>query len=204
MAYTIAQVRTAVLALLDDVSAVRYTSAQIDQAARTALIDYDIFKPVVRTYAFETDGNKMMELPTSFATTAILRIEEYNADPDLVVDLRYRAKMIDEQWVINIEDTQYAAGVTLTIYYLGPNTVDGLDSAAGTTVLDSSLFCQGCAGYAAQSRAVSRAESINLQASVMSQLLQLSQKYLTAYMAGLRNRPAEANYYPMTMPEVRF
>lgn len=204
MAYAIAAVRTAVLALLDDVSSARFTSAQIDQAARTALIDYDVYQPVTRTYDFETDGNNLMALPADFSTKAILRIEEYNADPDLATDLKFRATFIDEQWFILIENVTYAAGTTLTIYYTDTNTIDGLDSAAGTTVLDGDLFCLGAAGYAAQSRAVSRSETINLQASVMTQLLALSQRYLTSYMIGLRNRPAKANYYEMVMPIPRF
>ena len=203
MSYTIAQVRTAVLSLLDDVSSARYTSAQIDTAVRSALIDYGQYRPLVQTYIFETDGNQRMSLPADFSALSISSIELWDADPAQGDEIKFKAWKEDEQWIIETDEVLTAHNV-LSITYNAPHTVDGLDSAAGTSVDDSPLLAVGAAGYAARSRAVSRSESINLQPQVMAQLLKMSDTFLTNFTAQLRTFAPAHSAQAMQWPNVRF
>jgi hypothetical protein len=204
MAYAIAAVRTAVLALLDDVSSARFTSAQIDQAVRQALLDYTLYRPVVRTYEFETDGYQTMPLPADFEAIRISKVELWDDDPKRIRKIKFHAYKVDEQWLLETVDETFEALEILTITYSAKHTVDGLDSAAGTTIDDDNLLCMGAAGYAAQSRATSRAESINMQAEVMIQLLTISSRYMTAFIEQLKRGQSAPVYGSLDMPHVGF
>jgi hypothetical protein len=205
MAYTIAQVRTAVLALLDDPTGARFTSTQIDQAARQALVDYDTARPVMKTYMYTADGTSLFVLPTDFAgNTTVTKIRNYDPDnPDRVAGCAFLAFRSDEQWLVDTPDETIPVDDILEITYSTHNTVDGLDAAAGTTIDDDNLFCAGTAGYAAQMRATSRAKSINMQSEVMIQLLTISSRFLAFFRQGLQQRRAEPNHAGWMMPEVQ-
>jgi hypothetical protein len=191
MAYAIAAVRTAVLALLDDVSSARFTSAQIDQAARTALVDYDSYRPVVSTAALTGTGARLLSLPSTFITDHISRLVLVNANPDLSIDLPFYASKINGVWVVDTI-TAYPLNTAFLVYYEARNTINGLDSATATTADNDNLLCVGVAGYTAQMRSVSRAESINMQPSVAAQLTSIAEKYLATFLEGLkRYRPTE-------------
>ena len=198
MTLTLAQYRTRVSELLDDPTNARYTTAQIDTALRTALIDYSVIRPVKRTYQLDTTGAEVIALPADFAAMQITRIQLWNTNPNQMVDLAFFVRLVDEQWTIEIKDTCYPAGFVLTITYTARHTIDSLDSASGTTVDDDNLLCLGAAGYAAQSRAVSRAESINMQPAVQKQLLDLSTRYFSQFYNRLpQSQPATGAAFDM-------
>lgn len=185
MPQAISTYRTRIAQLLDDTTNARYTSNQIDEALRMALEEFTLRNPLVRTYTIDADGNRRLALP--FTALQILNVEEWNADPSEDYKLSYSASFDDETWIIEFdEDNTPASGTVLSVKYTTTHTIDGLDSAAGTTIpshLEESVMF-GAAGFAAQTRAASRAESINLQPSVLSQLLNLAEAYLNRFRYG--------------------
>ena len=185
MPTTLATYRTRVSELLDDTTNARYTTAQIDTALRTALIDYSTYRPIKRTYQLDTTGDKVIALPADFTAMQITRVQLWNTDPDQMIDLDYFVRLVDEAWTIEVENTIYPAGNILTITYTARQQIDSLDSAAGTTIDDDNLLAIGAAAYAAQSRAVSRAESINMQPGLQKQLIDLSTRYFSQFYSRL-------------------
>lgn len=181
MTLTLSQYRTRVLELLDDTASARYTTAQIDAALRSALVDYSVYRPIPRTYQADTTGDRVIVLPSDFVARQITRVQLWSSDPNQMMDLIFIARQDDEQWSIEIKDAIYYSGYYLTITYSDSHTIDGLDSATTTTIDDDNLICTGAAGYAAQSRAVSRAETINLQPAVTKQLTEMANNYLAQF-----------------------
>lgn len=196
MPQPIATYRTRIALLLDDTTNARYTANQIDQALRTALEEFTLRQPVRRTYSVTADGLRRVVLPADFSALQILGVEEWNADPSIDKAIIYTAGFDDEQWYIEFdEDTVPDSGTILTVKYTDYQTIDGLDSAAGTTIpiaMEEPLM-MGAAGYAAQSRAVSRAESINLQPGVLSQLLKVAEHYLTKFKMAIDPPPQQTS-----------
>ncbi len=190
MPTTLATYRTRVSELLDDTTNARYTTAQIDTALRTALIDYSTYRPIKRTYQLDTTGDKVIALPADFTAMQITRVQLWNTDPDDMIDLDYVVCQVDEAWTIEITGTMggsiiYTSGNILTITYTARQQIDSLDSAAGTTIDDDNLLAIGAAAYAALSRAVSRAESINMQPGLQKQLIDLSTRYFSQFYSRL-------------------
>jgi hypothetical protein len=186
----IAAYRTAVLAILDDASKVRYTDNQVDQAIRLALQEYSRAWPLEDTYYLDTDGHKVLALPADFAAFEITKVELDNDDENLITSIPFYAYKIGGQWNVETTGIIYPAGEQLIITYACMNTIDGLDSAAGTSVLDEDepILQTGAAGYAALSRATSRPETINMQPEVSAQLLKVAEDYLTRFREGIRPR----------------
>ena len=188
MGLTLAQYRTRVLYLLDDVSSVRFTTLQLDAGLQSALVLYDKISPLVRTYQLEATGWQVLALPADFAATYINRVQLYSAtSKQAALEVPYKARRVDEQWQLETVKSTYSAGQVLTVTYVGKHTVDGLDGAAGSTIENDELFVMGGAAYAGYSRAVSRSESINMQPGVQAQLLALANHYMSMYVAGLRS-----------------
>ena len=196
MTLTLAQYRTRIAELLDDVSATRYTSAQIDDALRLAINDYSNLRPIVRTYQLDTSGLRVMTLPADFSAVQITRVQKYSTDPNLMVDYDFIARLVDEQWTIEVPGMIFPAGSYLVVTYSAKHTIDGFDSASGTTIDDDNLLCLGAAGYAVQTRATSRAETINMQPQVQRQLLDLANQFLGQFYARLpQARGISAAYF---------
>jgi len=188
MGLTLAAYRTRILELLDDVSSVRFTEAQLDSGLRSALILYDKIRPLVRTYQLDGTGWQVIALPADFAATFINRVQLYSATSKAALpDVPYKARRVDEQWQVETVSGIYAPGQVLTVTYVSKHTVDNLDGGAGSTIDNDDLFVMGGAAYAGFSRAVSRAESINMQPGVQAQLLELSNNYMNLFVAGLRS-----------------
>ena len=192
MTLTITTARTRVAQLLDDPTNQRYTANQIVQALRTALDELTMYQPITRTYIVDTDGKRRLAIPTDMQATGILSVELWDSDPAADDALEYAADYVDEQWILEFPATHTpAASQMLTVKYTTAHFVDGLDGAAGTTTpfwLENAL-CMGAAGFAAQERAASRSESVNLQPNVLSQLLKLAETYLTKFRAAAQGKP---------------
>ena len=179
----IAAYRTAMLALLSDATNVIFSADNVDQALRWALAEYSLRRPLIRTYQFSVDSSTgIHNLPVDFITRHITKVELYNADPDAITECAFYAYIRDEQWVVETS-REVAAGSVLQISYSVVHQVDGLDSAAGTTIpaADETLLQTGAAGRAALMRALDRIETINMNKGVVSEYRALADQYLRTF-----------------------
>jgi hypothetical protein len=183
--------RTSVLALLSDASNAIFSNNDVDQALRWALSEFSARRPFIRTYQFTViSTNGVHNLPADFTTRHITNVELYDEDPDSIVDLVYYAYQRDEQWIVQ---TKYdvSAGEVLQISYSVIHTIDGLDSAAGTTLAtsDEPFIHFGAAGRAAQMRALDRIETINMNPDVVQKYKLLAADYLSSFASFLIIEP---------------
>ena len=192
MSGTLTTWRTAVLALLDDASAARYTTAQVDAAIRQALHQYDANRPLVATYSMDGQDTYQIIVPADFPGEHITEVELDN-DDDPPTALTFYAFRKDEQWFIDTIGYLVSSDEDIFITFSNRHTLDGLDGGAGTSIpaADEYAVQIGAAGFALQSRASSRAESINLLPEVSQQLLTLAALYLAQFnrLAGPRPVP---------------
>jgi len=174
MTLTLAQMRTHVLAALDDTGQIYYTNAQIDSAIRQTLEEYSRQRSQSRTYAATSDGLKRQALPASFNAMSIMHVE-YRAPGSVgtIADrLAFYATRQNEQWIIEFADVTPPAGTIYWLTYTVSHLLDGLDGAAGTSIEpdDLYIFAIGAAGYAQLARAASRTEANNLNADTVKHL----------------------------------
>jgi len=179
----IAAYRTAILALLSDATNVIFSADNVDQALRWALAEYSLRRPLIRTYSYSVDETTAVHvMPADFVTRHIVRVEIWNSDPDAITERPFYAYIRDEQWQI---ETMVAveAGEVLQISYSAVHQVDGLDSAAGTTIptADETLLQTGAAGRAALMRALDRIETINMNKDVVVMYKALGDQYLMTF-----------------------
>ena len=108
MALTLAQFRTKVLQLLDDASLTRYTNALVDEALLSALEQYSLFFPLVRSYAYSATEQYIETLPADFAASAIKAVELWPTIvagvPTVVEKIPFYAYILDEQWVFETKN----------------------------------------------------------------------------------------------------
>ena len=197
--------RTAILALLSDASNAIFSNDNIDQALRWALSEYSTRRPLLRTYMLDVEISSCIHyLPDDFATRHITKVELYNEDPDSIIELTHYAYKRDEQWVVGT--STISAGEVLQITYSTVHTIDGLDSAAGTTVLaeDEPLLHTGAAGRAAQMRALDRIETINMNKDVVAAYRQLAAEYLNYFAGHLTIIPGVTISPLPSFPEIKF
>jgi hypothetical protein len=187
----LATFRTAVLALLNDPSLTVFSNAQVDQALRWALNEYDRFKPVLKTYSLDTDGNGILELPDGFDGIRIFNLELFATDIDDVRELAFNWYKRDEAFFIQTTAETVAAGEVLTVHYGAPNTIDDLDGAAGTTIApeDEHTVQVGAAGYALLIRTASAIEENILNPDTNLRFMQLSEQYLAFFRSALTPLP---------------
>jgi hypothetical protein len=183
----IAAYRTAILDLLDDPLLARFTNNQIDRALRWALEEYSKARPLVSTYLLDTDGTCRLAMPDGLNIQGITRVDLWNADPSLMLSVTFYAYQADETWIVETMYSKFAAGNFLQVTYGTLHTIDGLDSAAGTTIpeADEAILQVGAAGQAAQMRTASRAEAINLNNDAVKLLQGLATQYLALFRARL-------------------
>lgn len=165
MPKTLSDFRTSVLATLDDASNTYYTNTQIDEAIRQALEEYSRLRILPVTYAATSDGEYRQALPADFDAAAITDVQyPAYADPSNANRIPFYATHTDEQWILEFGDVIPPADAIFYVYYYKLHTIDGLDSAAGTTVeaRDYQAFVMGAAGFAQLARASSRTESPNI------------------------------------------
>jgi hypothetical protein len=202
----LAAYRTAVLALLYDATNVIFSNDNVDTALRWALAEYSVRRPLIRTYMLDVDTTTVIHvLPADFATRHITKVELYNADPDAITERAFYAYIRDEQWTI---ETKLAveAGEVLQVSYSDTHTVDGLDSASGTTVpeADEYILQVGAAGRAAQMRALDRIETINMNKDVVAAYQKLALDYLLTFTQYSGSHPSITISPLPEFPEVVF
>ena len=183
-----------VLALLDDASQARYTTAQVDAALRWALNVYSQNRPLTLTYSLDTDGNQTIELPDDFTGHRIMMVQLYDADIDDIRTLGFYAYERDESWFIMTTAETIDAGETLIITYAGEHTIDNLDSAAGTTIPTEheEFIAIGAAGYALNQRVSTLLESNNLNDDAIQRMMQLAHANITFFLNYVSARPGSS------------
>ena len=193
---TIAQYRVKVLAVLDDASSTKFSANQVDQALRDALQEYSAARPVERTYVFDATGEDRITLPADFVAMQINRVELEETNPNEGDKIDFFPINVDEQWVFETPGRTVPLGKVFVIYYTSPHFVDGLDSAAGTTVpdADDEILSLGAAGYACQSRAVARSEANNLDEDTIAELEKLGNRYLSNFRSQLGGKDKGLQY----------
>jgi len=187
MTATIAGYRTAILALLEDPTNIIFAALDVDQALRWALSEYSFERPLKRTYDYTVIGTTAFHtLPADFVTRYITKVEWWDASPDKIFELGHYAYVLDEQWVIHTNDTIPNCQV-LQITYAAIHQIDGLDSAAGTTVpaADETMLQVGAAGRAALMRAIDRIETINMNQDVVKSYHNMGIAYTARFNAWL-------------------
>jgi len=163
MTATLATLRARVQQMLTDTGATAYTTGALDEAIRQALAEYSEVLP--RTVA------TAITLPAAGREIALDTLDELTA----VTDVIWPFDTTTEKWPPNLvagfelrwDDGQPLLILTsstanqpqaddeLALVYTTPQHLDGLDGAAGTTVLlaHESWLVIGAAGYAAIQRA---------------------------------------------------
>ena len=197
----IAGYRTAILAILDDPSLARYTNDQVDAALRQALRLYAGFRPIIRTYIVDGSDTFQITMPADFLAVQVLSVHLVNTDYDPPKEIAFYATLIDEQWTIETRDYKVAATESISVEYSISHTVDGLDSAAGTTVPEEDELAvqMSAAGYCCLSRAASRTETINLQPDVAAGLINLGVHLLDEFAKFIHSRPSVTISVPPDM-----
>jgi hypothetical protein len=201
----IATYRIAVSTLLYDPSNVIFTTAEIDQALCWALLEYSYKRPLVRTYDYSVIGKTTIHtLPADFVTRQITMVELWDSDPEKIYELTAYCYIKDEQWVIETR-SEMKTGDVLQISYSTVHQIDGLDSAAGTTIplADETLLEIGAAGHAAQMRSAGTIESVNMNAGVNRDYRQISLDYLARFTVLLFPEPGAAIVLP-DFPDLAF
>ncbi len=191
---------TAILKLLDDAAATRYTTEQVTQGLRQALNEYSITRPLMRTTIIEATGESILELAADMQTMCITRLERLD-DEGEKHELKFHAFTRDSSWFIELVEGALPAGECIELTYAALRSIDGLDGADGTSLpLEAETLLQmGGAGYCAMARAFSRAELVNLQPEVAAGLLELAASLLERFREGIR---AEAGASFAIMPPI--
>ena len=186
----IAAFRTAILKLLDDASSTRFTSAQVDQALIAVLNEYNRIKPLVSTYNVDGTGEYIIEMPADFQPIHVIKVELHDENTLPQLELKFQTFTQDSQWFIELTDT----AVSSTRRWISPTPPPTPLTAwkaqpAQQFRPDEPALQAGAAGYAAMFRAVSRAESVNLQPDVAAALLKISYVFLQSFRSAVRKSP---------------
>lgn len=182
----VADYRTKILALLNDPSLERFTTAQVDAALTFTVEDYSRYRPLVRTYTIDSSGEQRIVLPVEFSAFSVVRVE-WLRDQAQSDEIKFYTYMQDENWILETPGLIIPLGEVITLTYYAMHTVDGLASAAGTTIPDSDedLVVLGAAGEAARSRSVSKVETNNLNPGEATILLNFALNALTQFQQKL-------------------
>jgi hypothetical protein len=194
----IASFRTAIALLLYDPSNLIFSTTETDQALRWALAEYSYKRPYLKTYDYSVLGTTSLHvMPADFLTRHVTKVELWNTSADKILNLPFYAYQVDEQWVIQTM-ADYKTGDVLQVTYSAVHQVDGLDSAAGTTLPlpDESIVQIGAAGQAASMRAMGTVESINMNANVVADYQKLADSYLARFRSMLTKEPGAAFALP--------
>ncbi len=163
MTATLATLRARVQLFLSDTGATAYTTDLVDEAIRQALSEYSEVLP--------RHVDTCLTLPAAGREIALDSLTDLVA----VTDVYWPYDSLEESWPpnrvagfsLNFDDgqplltltsktgSQPQAGDELRLWYTTPQHLDGLDGAAGTTILPTheSWLVLGAAGYAAIQRA---------------------------------------------------
>lgn len=184
---TLAQYLTSISQKVDDTGEDKYTDAMLTESLVMALEQYSKRKPLLRTYTLDSTNTKRIVLPADFDAMAIVEVEWVTSLADFDDRIAFYATKQDEQWVIETPGNVIPLGETLNVFYHALHTIDGLNSAAGTTVpeTDEEILQTGAAGFAALARSTSLVESNNLNPQQAKDLSFLGRYLLDIFYVGV-------------------
>jgi hypothetical protein len=202
----IAGFRTIVLNLLNDSALTYFTNDNCDYALRLALEEYTRARPLVNSYILDCTGDQEITFPADFAANFIVKVELYDVDPDNIVEIPFQAYQRDSDWIVRTTTGAYAAGEILIVTYSTGHTIDGLDSAAGTTIPseDERIIQIGGAGFASQLRFASQVEPININDDVVQHYKELADYYLRLFHKCLETVPSQSYVQELKYPDIKF
>lgn len=171
---TLTTLRARVQARLQDASALRWATADLDEAIRTAIQQYTLKNPR-RTVGTITLSAASREVSLS-SLTGLIRVEQVWY-PYTAASPEYPPEMIQfDVWpggILFLDVPNLPAiGQVARVFYTTAHTLNGLDSATTTTIPaeDVEIIVTGGAYFAAQQRAVELAESLQFDSSVVKRL----------------------------------
>ena len=170
MTTTLADFTTRVLAMLGDVSANRYASAQTDEAIRAALAEYSRAYPAVAGASFTvTSPGKDQAITTLPAYIQFLTKVQWPADTNPTNNIIHAWYATYPSGVPNLhlQWDQPAAGDVINLVYAANHTISGLDGGCATTIppVHNDMLALGAAGHAAVDRSIQITEQMTQRAS---------------------------------------
>ena len=190
MTTTLADFTTRVLAMLGDVSANRYASAQTDEAIRAALAEYSRAAPAIVGASFTvTAAGKDQAITTLTTNIQFLTRVQWPADPDPTINIIHAWYSTYPAGVPNLH-LQWDApqvGDIINLVYASNHTISGLDGGSTTTIppVHKDLLAMGAAGHAAVDRSIQITEQMTQRASNASTLANWGALRLQEFKAAL-------------------
>jgi len=190
---TLSELRERVEIKLQDTGNERWSEDDLDEFVREALEQYGRRNPnsAIGTIELTGDGR---EIDIS-SLSDLLRVERVWWDYDSTTPgypPNWRQFEVWSDSILYIDDpTAPSEGDTVRIWYTKPHTIEDLDSATATTVPaeDIGYIVTGAAHFAAQSRAVELAESLNVDKDVVKRLSDWAKEQGKNFRYGVRLRP---------------
>jgi len=190
---TLSELRDRVEVKLQDASNERWSTDDLDEFIREALEQYSRRNPdsAIGTIELSSDGR---EIDIS-SLSDLLRVERVWWDYDSSspgYPPNWRQFEVWSDGILCIDDADApSSGDTVRIWYTKPHTIEDLDSAAATTVPaeDITYIVVGAGHFAAQSRAVELAESLNVDKDVVERLSDWAEEQGKNFRYGVRLRP---------------
>jgi hypothetical protein len=198
MTLAIADYRTRVRLELRDIGAIAWDDNQIDNALRNVLSEYAQARPVeaVGLVTLAAAGREFsISTLTGFVRVTRVWLPYTAASPEDPPEWRYNFEVLPGSLLrINDGDEPAAANVARIWYEVTP-TINGLDSAASTTVPErhADILTIGAAGHAAASRARELAESATPDKDTEQRVSAFGYNKINFFRARLnqlRNQPA--------------
>ena len=185
--------RARVQSRLQDAGAARWSTDDLDEAIRTALAYYSRQNPyrAIGTITLAAAGREI----SLASLTGLIRVEKVWWDYDVTTPGYPPNWRQFEVWpgsLIYIDDREEpASGDILRVWYTKLHTLNGLDSAAATTVPaeDVDVIVTGAAHYAARSRAVELAEQATVDDDVVARMIKWADEEGDSFRYGVRQKP---------------
>ena len=196
---TLATLRDRIETRLQDSGNVRWAEADIDEAIEQALEQWSRHDPqeAITTITLSADGR---EIDIS-GVTGLLRVEKVWTPYDSSAPTYPPNWTQFDVWPGSIlyinEPTEPANGDKVRLWYTKMHTIEDLNSATATTLPaeDIGYFINGCAGFAAEQRAMELSEELNIDRDVVKRIFDWSKEQHKNFRYGMRRRqPAWQRY----------
>lgn len=207
---TLATLRDRVEATLQDSDNVTWSEASLDEAIRKALEQYSRTNPdrAITTVTAVVPTREINLL--SAGITGLQRVEKvwWSYDPATPgYPPNYCQFDVWPSGILYIDDADCPlAGDQIRIWYTRPQTIEGLDLGAATTVPEEDVgyLVTGAAGFAAQSRALELAEKVMVAPDVVKRLSDWADSQLKTFKQGSGlQQPAWQRYgYPYGQEDI--
>ena len=190
--------RARVQSRLQDADAARWSTADVDEAIRTALQVYSRTNPHHAIGTITAVAGREQSLST---LTGLIRVEKVWWSYDSTTPGYPPNWRQFEVWpgsLLYIDDrTAPTAGQVIRVWYTKQHTINGLDSATATTLPaeDVDVIISGAAHFAARARAVELAESATVDDAVVERLRKWADDEGSAFRYGVRQAPPSWQRY---------